>query len=149
MNAKTSLTVILISLLLSHNVCGIGWQGTGQGMNHTVISEIWNGLESNLDVALNTGTPSGFNFFTKQISDRLTGRWDKAWNVVMVITLSQYESILYGYAFRSQWMWYNGVPNTVLPSNTIITLIVWKDYNCQTWANVQTGNGGFSSEHVN
>ena len=67
---------------------------------------------------------------------------------MLVITASLYDSILYGYAFRSQWMWYNGVPNSVLPSNKIATLIVWKDYNCQAWSNIQTGYGGFSSDKI-
>ena len=55
------------------------------------------------------------------------------------------DTIFYGYAFNNQWMWYNGVPNT-LSGTKHITLIVWKDYNCQDWkysgfgASVTTSN---------
>ena len=38
-------------------------------------------------------------------------------------------------------MWFNGVPNSVLGTTKIATLIVWKDYNCQSWNHISTGSG--------
>lgn len=35
-------------------------------------------------------------------------------------------------------MWYNGIQHPTLPTS-IISIIVWKDYNCQAWSFI--GNG--------
>lgn len=132
MNTKTILAVLLITMLLADSLNGLRWQAMGSGMNNTVITEIWTGLEANIDTALTANTHTEYNAFTKGISDRLNARWDPAWNVAFVMSQSEYEVILYGYAYNNQWMWFNGVPNTVWITD-IVTLIVWKDYNCQAW----------------
>lgn len=101
--------MMLITMLLTHSLHALNWQGTGSGMNNTVITEIWTGLTGNLDSASTGLQRTGI---CKDISDRLNAQWNPAWNVVLLVTGSSYDTILYGYAFRSQWMWYNGVPTT-------------------------------------
>lgn len=65
------------------------------------------------------------------ISTRLNSLWDPAWNVVITKTPAGYDTIVYGYAFRNQWMWINGI--TIPTSADVLSYIIWKDYNCQTW----------------
>lgn len=127
MHSKASLAIVLIAMLLADSLLAVNWQGTGSGMNNTVISEIWRNLVPNLETATRN---NAYNPFVNDIATRLNNRWDPAWNVVLVTEKLGFDAILYGYAFRNQWMWYNGVPNTYLSSRTI-TLIVWKDYNCR------------------
>ena len=100
--------MMLIAMLLAHSLHGLKWQGTGSGMNNTVISEIF-GIDTNFEAAMTTDD-SGRNAFVNEISDRLNARWDPAWNVVFAVGRADSDTILYGYAFRNQWMWYNGVP---------------------------------------
>ena len=143
MNTKTSLAIILTTMLLIESLNGDYWQGTGSGMNNTVITEIWTGFEGNLNTALAANSSAGYNNIVNGISGRLNARWDPAWNVVLILTIKVRDSILYGYAFRNQWMWYNGVPNTA--SGHCVTLIVWKDYNCKDWKNIADGVSEASS----
>ena len=147
MNTKTSLAIILTAMLLADSFHGLKWQGTGSGMNNTVITEIWAGLETNFLAALRGG---GIASLTKELSDRLNARWNPAWNVFMMVTLSEYDAVVYGYAFKNQWMWYNGVPNPDLGTNFIGTIIVWKDYNCQDWKSISDyGSSSFDSIQKN
>lgn len=57
-----------------------------------------------------------------------------------------YDSVLYGYAFRGQWIWFNGLTNPTNSANSI-AITVWKDYNCQTRTYLQrdTTKSTFSS----
>ena len=82
MNTKTSLAIILTAMLLADTFNGVQWQGTGSGMNNTVLAEIWNGLEGKIEAGLRSGNEN----YIKEISDRLNARWDPAWNVVLVAT---------------------------------------------------------------
>ena len=63
MNTKATLAIILTAMLLADSLNGFKWQGTG-AMNNTVITEIWNNLETNLNTALVNNTQAGFNAFT-------------------------------------------------------------------------------------
>ena len=83
MNTKTSLAIILTALLLTDSLNGIGWQGTGSGMNSTVITEIWKGLEANAVTAMTVNTNPSYNAVTDELSARLNALWDPAWNVVV------------------------------------------------------------------
>lgn len=65
MNSKASLAIILIAMLLADSMNGLKWQGTGSGMNSTVLSEIWDGLGGNLNAALTTNNQTGYNAFTQ------------------------------------------------------------------------------------
>lgn len=142
MSSKIGLVFLLTAMLLSIVGNGLNWQGTGS-MNKTVIAKIWENLETNLQTALNTvgaispGDNNPVNLACKNLSDKLNNEWSPAWNVVVLVNNPLYDTVLYGYAFKNQWMWYNGVPVTVhvifgIP-NALVTLIVWKDYNCLNW----------------
>lgn len=62
--------------------------------------------------------------------------------VVVQQTDPTWDTIVYGYAYKYQWMWYNGY--TVGPSPTkFYSFIVWKDYNCKTWHSI--GNSNFTA----
>ena len=57
--------------------------------------------------------------------------WNPAWNVVVVIlTDNNADTVLYGYAFRDHWMWYNGY---LMADGKFVAFIIWKDYNCAKW----------------
>ena len=83
MNTKNSLAIILTALLLTDSLNGIGWQGTGSGMNSTVITEIWKGLEANAVTAMTVNTNPSYNAVVNELSARLNALWDPAWNVVV------------------------------------------------------------------
>ena len=72
----------------------------------------------------------------KNISDTLNELWDPAWNVVAAKTYGGVGVyvVLYGYAFRSHWAWYNPY------RDTDCVFVVWKDYNCETWVNFGKGD---------
>jgi hypothetical protein len=40
------------------------------------------------------------------------------------------DSVLYGYAFRDHWMWYNGF---LMDDGHYVSFVIWKDYNCIGW----------------
>lgn len=140
MCSKMGLVFLLTAMLLTVVGNGLNWQGAGS-MNHTVIAKVWENLESNLQTAFNTNGAMNVgnnpvNLACKSLSDKLNNGWSPAWNVVVLASPPQYDTVLYGYAFNDHWMWYNGVP-VVVPaiygSKTMVTLIVWKDYNCANW----------------
>lgn len=56
MNSKTILAVLLIAILLADSLNGARWQAMGSGMNNTVITEIWTGLEANISTTLSINT---------------------------------------------------------------------------------------------
>ena len=81
----------------------------------------------------------------KDLSDRLNTRWNPAWNVALTLTYyPTSDTILYGYAFRDQWMWFNALPQVSLRGR-IASLVVWKDYNCQTWKYIADGDSASSA----
>lgn len=94
--------------------------------------------------------------FSKYISEKLTAKWDPAWNVVTVfnygtITINQtgdFRNVVYGYAFNNHWLWYNKylvVQNPQSPTSYIyFSFIIWKDYNCDTWT-LQRYNDPFTT----
>jgi hypothetical protein len=45
------------------------------------------------------------------------------------------DSVVYGYAFRDHWMWYNGY---VMDDGNYVSFIIWKDYNCITWSTINS-----------
>lgn len=140
MSPRASLALLLTVLLLVDSLNCVNWQGTGSGLNNTVMTEIWKNLEANIDQAVKSMDDAVITGLTKEMSERLNARWSSAWNVVLLMTSSVFDSIFYGYAFRDQWMWYNGVPFASQSYNSAATLIVWKDYNCHTWKNIRAPN---------
>lgn len=131
MSTRAVLLVVLTATLLAV-ANGINWQGKGN-MNQTVLDKIW--------AYINANTSSGFsdimdssniNIFVKGLSDSLNQEWHPAWNVVATFGPQDYDTVLYGYAFNNHWMWYNGIQHPTSPTY-IVSIVVWKDYNCQTW----------------
>jgi hypothetical protein len=47
------------------------------------------------------------------------------------------DSVVYGYAFRDHWMWYNGY---VMDDGKYVSFIIWKDYNCITWSTINSNS---------
>lgn len=97
-----------LMLLLQHPVAAMNWQGTGD-MNNDNLTVIWSYINANLKRNVDADTIDAFN---TGLSEDLNGRWAYAWNVITVHIKtgpSTYnDAILYGYAFRNHWMWYNG-----------------------------------------
>ena len=46
-----------------------------------------------------------------------------------------WDTVLYGYAFRQHWMWYNGY-TVAGSSGKYYSFVIWKDYNCVAWHSV-------------
>jgi hypothetical protein len=55
--------------------------------------------------------------------------------VVYVTDKSNSDSVVYGYAFRDHWMWYNGY---LMDDGKYVSFIIWKDYNCNGWASINS-----------
>jgi hypothetical protein len=62
--------------------------------------------------------------------------------VVYIIVGNNGDSVLYGYAFRDHWMWYNGL---LLDSGNYVSFIIWKDYNCITWYTINSNDASHST----
>ncbi len=134
---KTIIVVVVFSLLLE-NISTEAWQGYGN-MSSSNLTEIWTFINSSIS---NTLTNSKYQEFCTNLSNHLNKTWDPAWNVYVIKSTTQRDTILYGYAFRDHWMWYNGY---TLDGLIILGFIIWKDYNCQGWNDVASlGKGGFS-----
>lgn len=58
-----------------------------------------------------------------------------AWNVFTFThsNPSKSDSVVYGYAFRDHWIWFNNY------NDSSISYIIWKDYNCYGWQTVGLG----------
>lgn len=140
MSAKTNLLILLLAIILAITASASDWQGQG-AMNQTVIAKIWESIN-----AVNIANVP-YSTTAKTISDSLNNEWDPAWNVIVVQNVPGKDTILYGYAFRNQWMWYNGVP---LPGYDMyrITFIVWKDYNCKDWKTLVNIASGFTAQQL-
>lgn len=132
----TTIYGLLITFLLATAVNSVNWQGSGT-INSTVISKVWAHINANLSSAITlSGSQMSNNpkkVFCKTLSDEMNALWDPAWNVLLISGEVGYDTILYGYAFRNQWMWHNGI---TIPGYAFVeyAIIVWKDYNCQTWS---------------
>lgn len=84
----------------------------------------------------------------QNISNHLNTIWDPAWNVMIFNLHYNVDAVVYGYAFRNHWLWFNGVPH---PENSslFMSYIIWKDYNCFNWIKVGTTGGSFSTNQFN
>lgn len=110
------------------------WQAA-DNMTASNLTEIWDYIDTNFDktktkevVADLTSDTYLVNFATG-MSTYLNGKWGTAWNVVVVyITdIVNADTVVYGYAFRNHWMWYNGY---TMQDGFFVSFIIWKDYNC-------------------
>lgn len=87
MSPKISFVILLMAILLALPSNGVYWQGTGRGMNRTVIAKIWETLVPDVESRIQWNQLSGLNDVAKSISDKLNDAWDPAWNVVLVSNL--------------------------------------------------------------
>ena len=66
--------------------------------------------------------------------------------IVVKSDLAGVDGLVYGYAFRGQWLWHNNYG----PKG--YTYIIWKDYNCMSkldWSDTaQRGTGGSTNVNV-
>jgi hypothetical protein len=79
--------------------------------------------------------------FAKNLSDYLNSVWDQAWNVVLVQTSARADTVVDGYAFRNHWLWRNGL----FKGNQYYSIIIWKDYNCQSWKTLNQDTSLFAT----
>lgn len=100
------LTVLL--LLCSANA--IKWQGIGN-MSESNLTTIWTYINANFIYGtFQSGRTDKIVGKISDFSSYLNGIWDPAWNVVLIYTFygQNQDSVVYGYAFRDHWLWYNG-----------------------------------------
>ena len=123
MNNKLLFATVLLSLIASTQA--VDWQGYGN-MSSSNLTDIWSFINSN---ALTAFSSSNYAKFSSDLSDHLNTLWHPAWNVITVKTIASSDTVVYGYAFREHWMWYNGFKLL----NNVYSFVIWKDYNCQNW----------------
>ncbi len=116
------LTVVFIIFTALPSSNQAGWQGYGN-LSSENLTSIWGYINSNIQGAV---TNSNIDDFNTGLSTHLNDLWSPAWNIVTIEQLTPSDSILYGYAFRRHWMWYNDYQ----VSTKSINFIIWKDYNC-------------------
>ena len=132
MKSSPSLALFLALMLLLHQpVAARNWQGTGN-LNNDNLALIWAFIHTNLTNYAENETGQ----LCTHLSDKLNAAWDPAWNVVVVrfsTSAPAYNDVvLYGYAFRNHWMWFNGYTDSRIASASF-SFVIWKDYNCQVW----------------
>jgi hypothetical protein len=149
MGVKLSFFLALM-LILPHFHC-VNWQGTGT-LSYDMLNTIWNYINTNFDPKITSAKITAgditFTNFATGLATQLNKQFDPAWNVVVAHTgqLSNSDTILYGYAFKDHWLWYNGFK---MNDGKYLGFIVWKDYNCQTYISykgyAQTVRNSFTS----
>lgn len=139
MGKNLSFIFVLLLLLLG---CGnaLNWQGTGE-LTTDNLTTIWSYISTNFHTSWKADLTLGSNVagnttladFVIGFSSYLNTLWDPAWNVVLAgeaVAGKNQDSVLYGYSFRSHWLWYNGFK---MDDNHYFTFVIWKDYNCISW----------------
>lgn len=131
MKVAQSYCVFLALLLLVHQpIVSFNWQGTGI-LNNDNLTVIWNYINQNFKRNVDAST---IQIFVADLSNHLNDMWAPAWNIVIVqidTTTPDYNDVvLYGYAFRDHWMWYNGYIDPSIEGFSF-SFVIWKDYNCQ------------------
>jgi hypothetical protein len=126
----------LFSLLAFFLFCSCvqttNWQGIGN-LTADNLTYIWGTINGNIGAYTNGATLDAVRFATN-LSNTFTSQWDVAWNVfVFELKDPTVDAIVYGYAFRDHWMWYNGFVNGA----TKLAFVIWKDYNCITWHSIR------------
>lgn len=136
-----------IMLLFHHPVAAVNWQGTGT-FEPSNITDIWRYINSNFK---DNASSDNIQAFSTGLSTNLNNMWDPAWNVVVVkiatLASAVNDVVLYGYAYKGHWLWYNGWTDSSLPSQQF-SFVIWKDYNCKAWKSLGEGADtatGFSS----
>jgi hypothetical protein len=139
MNFNFSFLVAAALLLACSNA--LNWQGAGTWGNGN-ITTINDYINSNFFKfwgmsALVTQDETTLSNFATGFATYLNGQWDPAWNVVVVVLpdSTNSDSVVYGYAFRDHWMWINGFQ---MDDGTFVSFIIWKDYNCNGWATINS-----------
>lgn len=144
---RLSLVVTLLWFLCSGNT--LNWQGTGNlsQANRTII---WGYINTNFSTTWTISSvinqqASQITNFTTSFSDFLNNLWAPAWNTVAIYQYEtkgyNYDQILYGYAFRDHWMWFNGFK---MDDGYYVNFVLWKDYNCVNWFTFNTLISGYS-----
>lgn len=119
--------VIAFFVLASVCLCA-NWQSYGNFTSDNITF-----IKTTLDNGLSRVATSSLSEYLLPtvISDALNTAWSQAWNVVVVGTADPLNDVvLYGYAFRSHWIWLNNYGTTKR------SYVIWKDYNCQSWADI-------------
>jgi hypothetical protein len=137
-NSNFSNFLLVAGLLLTCSNA-LNWQGAGSWGNGN-MTVIWDYINTNFSKAWSGATVTGqgdttLSDFSSAFSTELNRLWDPAWNVVVVYITdgSNSDSVVYGYAFRDHWMWYNGF---LMNDGYYVSFIIWKDYNCNGWTSI-------------
>ena len=137
MTNMTPIVQIMLLLTLSTLLVAPNWQASGFGLGGW-FGNMDDNMAPNLptayveiDKAIALGDPSGGNAATMalNISNSLNEMWDPAWNVGIAKLIEPFiDFVVCGYAFRFHWLWHNNY------NNLGFSIVIWKDYNCYSWA---------------
>lgn len=141
-NHGACLLVALVLLALALPTLQLDWQSHGN-MTESNMTQIRALIASN-PVPSGAQAPEIDNV-AQNVSTNLNNLWDPAWNVIIYSLNTNVDAVVYGYAFRGHWLWFNGLPN---PNNggQYMTYIIWKDYNCIEWRFMNSTFTGFTNE---
>ena len=117
--------------------CPIRWVAYGDFCAGFTVGDVYTVIDAAF-AEVDAGTLA-ITSLTSSISSTLNTKWDSAWNVfVLKNSNADYNAVFVGYAFRDHWLWNNNYHNHY-------TIVIWKDYNCATWATVDLSASAFSS----
>lgn len=136
------LLFVLTLLAFAVPALQLEWQGIGN-MTESNITQVRTFINQN--PLPTNGISANLDNVAQNISTQLNDLWNPAWNVVVYSFSSNVDAVLYGYAFRGHWMWFNGLPNPV-NSGLFMSYIIWKDFNCIEWRRLNSTSIGFTSE---
>jgi len=136
---KTVTIALVILSLASVSICA-NWEYAGNWTtdNTTAINTA---IDEAIKISPDAADITKYNLgtFAQKLSEYLetTLQWHQFWNVFVVVQTEASDTVVYGYAFKSHWLWRNNVrfssavvPLFVHPNGKNIGLIIWKDYNC-------------------
>lgn len=129
-----TLPILFLAAILLETSC-LNWQSAGN-MSESNLTEIWSFINTKIrkDWTFSQIATGGslFSDFSSNLSSHLNTLWASAWNVAMtyITDASNADTVVYGYAFRDHWMWYNGYQ---MDDGYYVGFIIWKDYNCAGW----------------
>lgn len=98
------------------------WEAMGN------MTDYVEGVRGYIDIALAKVKVSKvyMNGATYVLANSLNAKWDSYWNTAIfqkIDTNPALNAVVYGYAFRDHWLWFNSY------AGTKYSFIVWKDYN--------------------
>jgi hypothetical protein len=139
LNSLKGITLLVTFLTLLSLAKGLNWEASGNiTSDHTTF--FWNYINGNYESIVADYDQATF---CMKFSQALNGKWDEAWNVIVVMSMKANDAVVYGYSYKDHWYWFNGYRF----GPWYISFVIWKDYNCHGWQKIGDSDlsDGFST----